>query len=171
VAGTQTEVEAASVSGAITVRGGERIRAEGTNASVTLIGVSGVVDAQTVNGRLDVSGGVFQEAHLETVNGALRFEGDLRSGSTLDVETVQRHGRAAAARERRLRSRPGPTRSDFRCGSAPRTSGAAQRGGDGRHKHKNDDDDEEGALHDGRGSAGERHDIERRVIRASRRRG
>jgi len=146
VAGAPTEVEIESVSGAITVRGGERIRAEGTNASVTLIGVSGVVDAQTVNGRLDVSGGVFQEAHLETVNGALRFEGDLRSGSTLDVETV--NGTA----ELRLPANVGAdftvsTRADVESDFQVRLGtenlrGPRGAGGDGKHKHKNDDDDE-----------------------------
>ena len=41
-----------------------------------------------MNGRLEVEGGSFQEARLEAVNGAVRFDGDLPTGATLDVETV-----------------------------------------------------------------------------------
>jgi DUF4097 and DUF4098 domain-containing protein YvlB len=145
VAGAPTEVEVESVSGAITVRGGERVRAEGTNASVTLVGVSGVVDAQTVNGRLDVSGGVFQEARLESVNGGLRFDGELRSGATLDVETVN------GAVELRLPANlgadftistfNGEVDSDFevKLGTENLRGGRA---GDAKHKHKDKDHDE-----------------------------
>ena len=89
IAGKPDEVEVESVSGAISVSGpAKRVRASGTNASVTIHGVSAVVDAQTVNGTLEVSGGDFQEARLETVNGAIRFDGALIPGASLDLESV-----------------------------------------------------------------------------------
>lgn len=89
IAGRPDEVEVESVSGAISISGpAKRVRASATNASVTIRGVSGVVDAETVNGTLEVSGGDFQEGRLETVNGAIRFDGSLIGGATLDVETV-----------------------------------------------------------------------------------
>jgi hypothetical protein len=89
IAGSSPEVEAESVSGAITITGpAKRVRASAVNASLAIRGASGVVDAETVNGRLEVSGGAFQETRLETVNGAVRFEGELPSGATLEVETV-----------------------------------------------------------------------------------
>jgi DUF4097 and DUF4098 domain-containing protein YvlB len=89
IAGRLEEVDVESVSGAIAISGpAKRVRASGTNASVTIRGVSGILEAESVNGALEVSGGSFQEARLETVNGVLRFDGDLPVGATLDVETV-----------------------------------------------------------------------------------
>ena len=145
VAGAPTEVEVESVSGAISVRGGERIRAEGTNASVTLSGVGGVVNAQTVNGRLDVSGGVFQEARLETVNGALRFDGELRSGATLDVEsvngTVELRLPANLGADFTVSTFRGDIDSDFEIRLGPGRLGGGG-GDDAKHKHKDKDKDE-----------------------------
>lgn len=89
IAGKPDEVEVESVSGAISISGpAKRVRASATNANVTIRGVNGVIDAETVNGTLEVSGGDFQEGRLETVNGAIRFDGGLIGGATLDVETV-----------------------------------------------------------------------------------
>lgn len=89
VAGNSPEVEAESVSGEITIAApAQRVRASAVNAGITIRGAGGVVEAETVNGRLEVQGGAFQEARFQTVNGALRFEGELRPGATLDVETV-----------------------------------------------------------------------------------
>lgn len=89
IVGKAVEVDAESVSGAISISGpAQRVRASGTNAAVTIRGASGVVEAESVNGMLEVSGGDFQEARLETVNGALRFDGNLLAGASLDVESV-----------------------------------------------------------------------------------
>lgn len=89
IAGKAYEVEAESVSGAISITGpAKRVRAGSTNASVTIRGTSGAIEAETTNGSLEVSGGDFQEARLETVNGAIRFDGGLIVGASLDVESV-----------------------------------------------------------------------------------
>jgi DUF4097 and DUF4098 domain-containing protein YvlB len=89
IAGNAREVDAETVSGALQISGpAKRVRASATSGPVTIRGASGAVRAESTNGTLDVSGGDFQEARLETVNGALRFDGGLLSGASLDVETV-----------------------------------------------------------------------------------
>ena len=51
-------------------------------------GASGEIEASTVNGSLLVDGGTFSHGHLETVNGKVRFEGELAKGAVLDAESV-----------------------------------------------------------------------------------
>ena len=65
-----------------------RVHAESVNGSVTVKGASGEIEASTVNGGLLVSGGTFTHGHLETVNGTVRFEGDLAKGAVLDADSV-----------------------------------------------------------------------------------
>jgi DUF4097 and DUF4098 domain-containing protein YvlB len=89
IAAGSKEVSAESVNGAVDVSCPcQRVEASSVNGAVTVRGASGTVDASTVNGRLIVEGGSFDRVQLETVNGQVRFAGDLASGSTLDVETV-----------------------------------------------------------------------------------
>jgi DUF4097 and DUF4098 domain-containing protein YvlB len=83
------EVSADTVNGAVEVSGApRRVRAESVNGSVTVSGASGEVEASTVNGRLLVSGGAFDRVKLETVNGRVVFDGELKPNATLDVESV-----------------------------------------------------------------------------------
>ena len=89
VAAGSKEVSAESVNGAVDVTCPcQRVEASSVNGAVTVRGANGTVDASTVNGRLIVEGGSFDRVQLETVNGGVRFAGDLASGSTLDVESV-----------------------------------------------------------------------------------
>jgi DUF4097 and DUF4098 domain-containing protein YvlB len=83
------EIDVETVNGAIEVTApAKRVRAESTNGSVTVRGGSGAIEASTVNGSLTVTGGTFDSARLETVNGRIRFEGDLSPRATLDAEAV-----------------------------------------------------------------------------------
>ncbi|HEX6738408.1 MAG TPA: DUF4097 family beta strand repeat-containing protein [Vicinamibacteria bacterium] len=83
------EVEADAVNGSIEISGApKRVHAESVNGAVTISGASGEVQASTVNGRLAVSGGSFERVGLETVNGRVSFEGELRSGADLSAESV-----------------------------------------------------------------------------------
>lgn len=106
VSAVKGHVKAESVNGSITVAGGSeadvstvngevevscpctRVRAETVNGGVTIRGASGDVEASTVNGTLVVEGGSFERAQLETVNGGIRFQGDLDAKATLDIESV-----------------------------------------------------------------------------------
>jgi hypothetical protein len=83
------EVEADTVNGSVEISGTpHRVQAESVNGAVAITGASGEVKASTVNGRLTVSGTGFDRVGLETVNGHALFEGELRAGATLDVESV-----------------------------------------------------------------------------------
>jgi DUF4097 and DUF4098 domain-containing protein YvlB len=83
------EVDATSVNGGVEVTGASlRARAESVNGPVTVKNAGGSVQASTVNGRLIVAGGRFERVELETVSGALLFEGDLAERASLDAETV-----------------------------------------------------------------------------------
>lgn len=89
IGGQAREISAESVNGSVQISGAStHTRAETVNGSVIVRGASGELDASTVNGRLEVSGGSFDRAHLETVSGALSFDGSLASGATLEAETV-----------------------------------------------------------------------------------
>jgi DUF4097 and DUF4098 domain-containing protein YvlB len=89
IGGQAKEISAETVNGSVLISGAStHTRAESVNGSVTIRGASGDLEASTVNGRLEASGGTFERAHLETVSGALSFEGGLASGSTLEAETV-----------------------------------------------------------------------------------
>ncbi len=87
--GAAKEVELQSVNGSVEVaKAGGRIRAESVNGAVTVHEVSGEVEASTVNGELTVTGSTFERAHLESVSGSVRFEGDLGKRAILEAETV-----------------------------------------------------------------------------------
>lgn len=143
--GRATEVEAESVSGAIAINGpAKRVRASSTNASVTIRGASGVIQAETTNGALEVSGGEFQEARLETVNGAIRFDGSLIVGASLDVESVngsiELRLPANVGADFTISSFGGAIDSDFEVKLMP--SSARQSAARGRDRHKDDHEKE-----------------------------
>lgn len=83
------EVEAQSVNGSIEISGSpRRVQADSVNGSVTVTGASGEVEATTVNGRLSVAGSTFNSVSLETVNGQVTFDGELKAGASLQAESV-----------------------------------------------------------------------------------
>jgi DUF4097 and DUF4098 domain-containing protein YvlB len=89
IAESAGEVEAQSVNGSIDISGSpRRVQADCVNGSVTVAGASGEVEATTVNGRLSVAGSTFNSVSLETVNGQITFDGELKSGASLRVESV-----------------------------------------------------------------------------------
>jgi DUF4097 and DUF4098 domain-containing protein YvlB len=86
-----SDIAAQSVSGDVEVTGGgEDAETSGTTVSgdVTLINVSGSVSAEAVSGDLLVRDGSFDRASLNTVNGEINFQGGLRKGGKLTVESV-----------------------------------------------------------------------------------
>jgi hypothetical protein len=85
-----TEVSAESVNGTVAISGpATRVHASAVNGAVTVRGGRGELDADTVNGELRVVGsGPFDRAHLESVSGAVRFEGDLSRHAVLEAQTV-----------------------------------------------------------------------------------
>ena len=149
----KTEIDAESVSGAVQVTGpATRVRAGSTNASVTIRGTSGVLHAETTNGALQVTGGDFQEAHLESVNGVIRFEGGLLTGASLDVESVngsiELRLPANVGADFTVSTYGGTVDSDFEVRLAPNRTRTGQRGRD-RHR-----DDHEKELHFTTGGGG-----------------
>jgi DUF4097 and DUF4098 domain-containing protein YvlB len=89
VAEASSEVEAETVNGSVEISGSpQHVQADSVNGSVTVSGASGEVKASTVNGRLSVSGSAFERVGLESVNGRVSFDGELKPGAALDVETV-----------------------------------------------------------------------------------
>jgi DUF4097 and DUF4098 domain-containing protein YvlB len=89
IAGAAKEVSAETVNGSVEITGATvRVHAESVNGPVTVKGAGGSVEANTVNGKLSVAGGTFERGTLETVNGGLRFEGDLARGAEIEATTV-----------------------------------------------------------------------------------
>jgi len=89
VTGSAREVDVQTVNGSLDVAtSSRRVHAESVNGTVSVKGASGQLEASTVNGSLDVVGGTFSHGHLETVNGRVRFEGDLAASAVLDAESV-----------------------------------------------------------------------------------
>jgi DUF4097 and DUF4098 domain-containing protein YvlB len=90
VSGSVKEVSVESVNGAVDVSGAPtRVHAGTVNGALTVRGARGDLEANTVNGELRVvGGGPFDRAHLESVSGAIRFEGDLTPHADLQAQTV-----------------------------------------------------------------------------------
>jgi putative adhesin len=90
VSGSLKEVSAESVNGAVDVSGASaRVHAGTVNGALTIHGARGEVEANTVNGELRVvGGGAFTRAHLESVSGSIRFEGELAPHAELQAQTV-----------------------------------------------------------------------------------
>ena len=90
VSGSIKEVSVESVNGAVDVSGAPtRVHAGTVNGALTVRGARGDLEANTVNGELRVvGGGPFDRAHLESVSGAIRFEGELTAHADLQAQTV-----------------------------------------------------------------------------------
>ncbi len=89
VAGNDITVE--TVSGDVDVAGeGENIEARANTVSgdVTLFRLSGAVTAEAVSGDVIIDEGSYERAGLQTVNGEVYFEAELRDGGKMTVESV-----------------------------------------------------------------------------------
>lgn len=85
------DMSAESVSGDVEVSGNNadgEVNASTVSGDVTLFRVSGKVEAESVSGDVVVDEGSFERAELGTVNGEIVFQGELRDGGKLSVETV-----------------------------------------------------------------------------------
>ena len=88
-AGGAKHVELQSVNGDVDVtKAAGRVKAESVNGGVALHDASGELEASTVNGKLQVLGGAYDRAELESVSGPVRFDAGLGPRATLKVETV-----------------------------------------------------------------------------------
>jgi DUF4097 and DUF4098 domain-containing protein YvlB len=84
-------VGAESVSGDVRITGNEsdgETNASSVSGDVYLSRVSGEVKATSVSGDIDVTQGSFARANLETVNGDIEFQSELRKGGKLKIDTV-----------------------------------------------------------------------------------
>jgi DUF4097 and DUF4098 domain-containing protein YvlB len=84
-------MSAESVSGDVDVTGDGsdiEVAANTVSGSVTVIDVSGAVSAEVVSGDVLVRDGSFDRATLNSVNGEVTFQADLRDGGKLTIETV-----------------------------------------------------------------------------------
>jgi DUF4097 and DUF4098 domain-containing protein YvlB len=87
-AGT-AKVELQSVNGDVDVtKAGGRVKAESVNGSVVLHDATGELEASTVHGKLQVLGGSYDRAELESVAGLVRFDAALSPRAALSIETV-----------------------------------------------------------------------------------
>ena len=85
------DVSAESVSGDVEVTGNNaegEVEASTVSGDVTLFRVSGDVEAESVSGDVIVDQGSFSSAELGTVNGEIVFQGELRDGGKLSIETI-----------------------------------------------------------------------------------
>ena len=88
-AGAAKHVELQSVNGDVEVsKAAGRIKAEAVNGSVAVRDCSGDLEASTVNGKLEVIGGSYERAKIESVAGTVRFDAPLSGRATLSIETV-----------------------------------------------------------------------------------
>lgn len=86
-----SDVSAESVSGDVDVTGDGsdiEVAANTVSGDVTVIDASGAVSAEVVSGDVLVRGGSFDRATLNSVNGEVIFQADLRDDGKLTIETV-----------------------------------------------------------------------------------
>jgi len=91
VEGVSGNIEASSVSGDVDVEGTARaanISTETVSGDLSVSGLSGEVDAESVSGEVIITGGSFDRAYFETVNGDLTFAAGLGKGGRLSAESV-----------------------------------------------------------------------------------
>jgi DUF4097 and DUF4098 domain-containing protein YvlB len=91
VEASEGDISAQAVSGDVNVEGeGGDIETHANTVSgdVEVNNVSGSVAAEAVSGEVTVRDGSFDRATLNTVNGEIIFQAELRSGGKLGVETV-----------------------------------------------------------------------------------
>ncbi len=85
------DIDADTVSGDVRIEGeGNNIDVDATSVSggVVIQSVAGSVSGDSVSGRVEVSGSEFHDVDLETVNGRIEFTGGLADGADLDAESV-----------------------------------------------------------------------------------
>jgi DUF4097 and DUF4098 domain-containing protein YvlB len=58
------------------------------NGTVTIRDASGELEASTVHGKLQVLGGSYERAEIESVAGAVRFEAAVSARAALSIDTV-----------------------------------------------------------------------------------
>lgn len=88
---SDSDVAAESVSGDVDVTGDGsdiELSANTVSGDVTVTDVSGAVSAEVVSGDVLVRDGSFDRATLNSVNGEVGFQADLRDGGRLTIETV-----------------------------------------------------------------------------------
>jgi DUF4097 and DUF4098 domain-containing protein YvlB len=88
---TGSDISAQSVSGDVDVSGAGKdaeTSASTVSGDVTLFRLAGEVLAEAVSGGVTVDEGSFDRANLNTVNGEIIFQAELRKGGKLTVETV-----------------------------------------------------------------------------------
>ncbi len=88
---TGSNLNVESVSGDVKITGNKSdgdISASSVSGDVYFSRVSGEVKATSVSGGIEVAGGSFARANLETVNGDIEFESELRKGGKLKIDTV-----------------------------------------------------------------------------------
>lgn len=79
---------AESMEGNLDVRGRNEVtRLKGGSGTMTLLGAAGDLMATSVGGPITVTGGTVTRAHLETVSGAIGYEGLVGSRGTLEAVT------------------------------------------------------------------------------------
>jgi DUF4097 and DUF4098 domain-containing protein YvlB len=89
--GGRSDISAGAVSGDIEVDGERQeaeTRANTVSGDVTLFRVAGTVSAESVSGDVIVDEGSFDRVGLNTVNGEILFQAELRDGGKLKAETV-----------------------------------------------------------------------------------
>ncbi|MCH9005573.1 MAG: DUF4097 family beta strand repeat protein [Proteobacteria bacterium] len=88
---TGADTSAESVSGDVEISGNNadgEVTADTVSGDVTLFRVSGEVSAESVSGNLIVDEGSFSRVELDTVNGEILFQGELRDDGRLSIETI-----------------------------------------------------------------------------------
>jgi hypothetical protein len=90
VSGSLKEVSVESVNGEVEVSGAaSRVHAGTVNGALSIRGARGEIDANTVNGEVRIAGGgPVERAQLESVAGAIYFEGVLAPHADLRAQTV-----------------------------------------------------------------------------------
>jgi hypothetical protein len=79
---------AESMEGNLDVRGANEVtRLKGGNGTITVIGPEGDVLATSVGGPITISAGAVTRAHLETVSGAIGYDGVMSPRGTLEAVT------------------------------------------------------------------------------------
>jgi DUF4097 and DUF4098 domain-containing protein YvlB len=84
-------VEATTVSGEIDARGdgkGSDIELVSVSGDITAVKLAGEVQLEAVSGDIELMDGAFDDANIETVNGDIELEANLRKGGEIAIETV-----------------------------------------------------------------------------------
>ncbi len=85
------DVTAGAVSGDVEVNGDRKeaeTRANSVSGDVTLFRVAGSIAAESVSGDIIIDEGAFDRVSMNTVNGEILFQSELRDGGRLKAETV-----------------------------------------------------------------------------------